>query len=195
MNLRSLVAVVLLAGVPPAAGAAEIVSAGVERTGERYEVDFAVILEGDRERVWEIITDYVRFAAVSPTVASSRVVSGRPGGDARVEVVLRPCVLVIFCKTIKKTSDADIDSEAFRLEYVAVPGLSDFHAARETITLHDETRNDSPRVRFVYAAVLEPKFFVPPFVGPWLIRRAITQDLETSSRRVEDMVQQKAAGD
>lgn len=188
MNLRCLAVFCTVFCVSQAAGAARILHASVQRLDDGYRIDAAVLLEGELSRVERIITDYGRFARLSPSVVRSRILSGRSGVDARVEVVLRPCVLVIFCKTITKVTDVHVDRTGRRMRYITIPGLSDFSAGMETVTLSDQSAAGSARVRFVYSAVLAPKFFVPPFVGPWLIRRQIIEDLKTSGGRVERLV-------
>lgn len=184
-KLRILTLLCVLAGAAPPAAAYHVVNAEVTQSEDRYTVDFVVILEAEPDRFWEIVTDYARFADFSPSVVASRIVRGAPGRDARVEITLRPCVLVVFCRTLTKVSDVRVDAGARRIEYRIVPASSDFRMARETVVLADASTDAGPRVRFAYTAVLSPKFFVPPFVGPWLIRRAVIEDLEAGSRRVE----------
>lgn len=192
LKIRHLVAAVcVLAGAAPGAHAAEILDAVVDVEENRYEVRFAVILNGEVDRLKRIITDHETLTALSPTVVQSRVLTGRSGGEARIEVTLRPCVLLVFCKTIRKVSDVRVDAGGSRVQYRIVPALSDFDRGSETITLEHEPAGNGPRVRFVYSAVLEPKFFVPPVVGPWLIRRQIIEDLRTSSRRAQEILQDK----
>lgn len=191
MRTRLLAAACLAIGLVSTAGAADITSARVEREDDRYHVEFVVSMRGEAGRLRRIITDYAHLHELSPTIVASRVLSGRSGGDARVEVIMRPCVLIVFCRTITKVSDSRVEPGRNRLEYVTVPELSDFHEGRETITMMPESTSDSPRVRFRYSAVLRPDFFVPPFVGPWLIRRAILDDLEATSRRVERLLRRE----
>lgn len=181
-----------MAGLATIAGAAEVLSARVDRDEGRYHIEFAVIIDGEPDRLQRIVTDYANLDRLSPTVVSSRLLSGRAGEDAKVEVILRPCVLVFFCKTITKVSDAHVEPDTGRVRYVAVPGLSDFQEGRETITMTPEKSDGAARVRFSYSAVLMPDFYVPRFAGAWLIRRAIVNDLETASRRVERMLQQES---
>jgi len=190
LKIRFLAAACFLIGWAASADAAEIVTARVEQTGDRYRVDFVVLIDGRAERLRRIVTDYTRLHELSPAVVSSRLLSGRGGGDARIEVVLRPCVLIVFCKTITKVSDSYVEADASRVRYVSVPGLSDFREGRETISMIQVSADGGPRVRFRYNAVLIPGFYVPPLVGPWLIRRAIIKDLETTSRRVERLLRE-----
>ncbi len=172
------------------AGAAEVVTARVDRAQDRYHVDFEVVIDGTVDRVLAIVADHAGLDELSPSVVSSRLLTGRSGSDSRIEVVLRPCVLIVFCKTITKVSDVQIEPDATRIRYDAVPGLGDFHEARETITLMQTTMDGAPRVRFTYSAVLDPAFYVPPLAGTWVIRRAIIRDLEDTTRRVERMIRQ-----
>lgn len=195
LDIRRLAVYCALITFSPASSALQIIHADVTLAEDNYDVNFAIILKGDFERLKRIVTDYPNFSSVSPTITSSRVISGRSGQAARIELVLRPCVFVIFCKTITKVSDTLIDDAGARVRFIAVPELSDFDQARETVTLVDEPGSKVPSVRFVYSAVLKPKFFVPPFIGPWLIRRYIVNDLKSTSARVEQILQQGTASD
>lgn len=186
--MRFAAAACILFGFAPAAGAAEIVDANVDRVEDRYHVEFVVMIEGKADRVHGIVTDYAHLDELSPTVVESRLLSGRRGENARIEVILRPCVLMVFCKTITKVSDAQVGPDMRRVRYVAVPGLGDFEEGLETITMTQKSIDGTPMVRFSYSAVLKPGFLIPPFIGPWFVRRAIVNDLEATSRQVERML-------
>lgn len=188
MTTRILAAACIWTGFIAIAGAAEIIEARVDRIEDRYHVDFVVMIDGDAEHLRRLITDYANLEALSPSVVGSRLLSGRSGGDARIELTLRPCVLIVFCKSITKVSDSHVERRSRQVRYVTVPGLSDFQEGRETITMTQAQTEGAQHVRFAYAAVLKPDFYVPPFVGPWLIRRAIINDLEATSRRVEQLL-------
>lgn len=182
-------AVCVLVGVASAAAAAEVISARVDRVEDRYHVDFVVNIDGTADRLRELVTNFANLDELSPTVVSSRLISGRAGQGARVEVKLRPCVMVVLCKTITKVSDARVEPDTGRVQFVMVPGLGDFREGRETITMIQAAGEDTRLVRFSYAAELYPDFYIPPVVGTWLIRRAIIKDLEATSRRVERLMQ------
>jgi hypothetical protein len=188
LKIRILAAACLLLGPLPVAGAAELVSARVEIVDSRYHIDFVVLIDGSAERLRAIMTNHEQLADLSPSIESSRLLSGSNGGNARIEMALRPCVLIILCKTITKVSDAYVEPAENRVRYVAVPELSDFREARETITMTQAQSSGTPRVRFSYGAVLQPAFNMPPVVGPWLIRRQIIRDLEDTAKRVERMM-------
>lgn len=179
------IVVCLWVGLVAGAGAAQVESAKVERDGAYYHVDFAVTLEGRVDRLRRLLTDYERLQELSTTMVESRLLRGRSGADARIEVVLRPCVLIVFCKTLTKVSDSTVEAGGERIRYDAVPGRGDFETASESIVMKQLSRAGAPAIHLRYTAVLRPAFSVPAFVGPWLIRRAILSDLEETSRRVE----------
>lgn len=196
MIARSAIVVGVLLGLAGPAGAARILDARVIFEDDQYEVRFAVVLDGERARLRQVLTDYPGMSRLSPTMRRSRVIHA--AGDhrpARIELTFRPCVLVIFCKTLTKVSNVHIDDEGNRMRFVAVPELSDFHEAREAIALADVSAGDAARVRFTYSAVLKPKFNIPPLVGPWLIKQRILGDLEATARNVERLLHDEATDD
>lgn len=179
-----------LALSPSVSPAAETVYAAVEREGDAYLVEFRVRLDAPADRVRAITADYERFPALSPTILESEVLERRGDGSLRIRVVLRPCVLV-FCKRITKVSDAE-RMKGGEIRYVADSRASDFYAAIEWLWVQpDEPRpaggslppRETTLVR--YRAHLMPRFFVPPVIGPWLVRRQILQELAVVSERLE----------
>lgn len=163
----------------PSAWAAQIVSANVTKNGRVFDVDFVVLIEAPRDRILAIVTDYARLSELSPTVVDSRMISGSRGGRARVEVILRPCVWVVICRTLRKVTDASVSADGVVHDTVAA--ISDFDHARETLAIFAHGSGS----RVVYRGSLAPKFFVPPLIGTWLIRNEILRDLRVTSRRVE----------
>lgn len=196
MIVRSAIVVGVLLGLAGPASAARILDAGVTFDDGQYEVRFVVVLDGERARLRQVLTDYPGMSKLSPTMTRSRVIHGAGAGRAaRIELTFRPCVLLVFCKTLTKVSNVHIEDEGNMMTFVAVPELSHFHEAREAIALADVSVGDTARVRFTYSAVLRPKFNIPSLVGPWLIKRRILGDLEATTRNVERLMRGAAAVD
>ena len=160
---------------------AQVLTASVRYQDPGYRIDFAVLLKARPQQVHRIITDHANLHRLSPTVLRSTVLGVDDAGTARVELILYPCVWVIFCKTLRKVTDAAVSAAG--VEHVTVAELSDFETAHERLTV--VAAEDHRYSRVVYAATLVPKFYVPPLIGPWVIRRQILADLETTADRVE----------
>lgn len=165
--------------------AAEIISAEVRYQEPVYTVSFEAVLDVHHEQVRRLVTDYENLIDLSPTVVHSEVIGSTPDGHSRVKLVLRPCFLLVLCKRITKVTDAFV-SEHGDVIHVTVPAVSDFHQAREQLSITPDAL-DTERTRVRYRAFLVPKFRAPPLIGPWIIRRQIIKELTVTARRMESL--------
>ncbi|MBT8106701.1 MAG: hypothetical protein KJP17_00595 [Gammaproteobacteria bacterium] len=125
---------------------------------------------------------------------SSAIVEARdlaPGADGRpgFYVKNRGCVL-FFCKTLVRQGSLELEPNSV-LRAFADPQYSDFEFSNETWTFAEE--DGGTRVR--YELHMDPKFWVPPAIGPYLIKRKFTKDGLRALERIEDMAQQYARGE
>ncbi len=167
--------------------ATDIISTEVRYQKPAYTVSFKALLEARIEHVRRLVTDYENLVDLSPTIIHSEVISSTPNGRSRVKLVLRPCFLIIVCKRITKVTDSSV-SDRGDVIHVTVPALSDFHHAREQLSITADA-NDSERTWISYRAHMVPKFRAPPIIGPWIIRRQIIEELTFTARRVESLAQ------
>ncbi len=167
--------------------AADILSAVVRYQAPAYTVSFEAVLDAHHKHVRRLVTDYENLIDLSPTVVHSDVISSTPDGHSRVKLVLRPCFLIVLCKRIIKVTDSSVSGHGDVI-HVTVPAVSDFHQAREQLSITPDA-NDTERTRVSYRGYLVPKFSVPPIIGPWIIRRQIINELTVTARRVESLAQ------
>ncbi|MDJ0956093.1 MAG: hypothetical protein QNI91_04520 [Arenicellales bacterium] len=169
--------------------AAETIEVQVEQEDGAYHIYFEIVLDAPITRVETILSDYENFDELSPGIVNSEILSGLPGGSATVDITLRPCVWIL-CKTMRKVTNANINAYG-AIVYNTIPESSDFKFGKETVIIK---RGKTPgQTRVTYNAKLVPKFFVPPLLGSWLIRKHIQQNLEVSNLRVEKLARQQAA--
>ena len=71
------------------------------------------------------------------------------------------------------------------------PERSDFEYGLETWRLMDS--GQGTRVRYTHE--LKTRFWVPPLIGVWAIRRELKADALKAGQRIEQMALRKAAGD
>ena len=169
--------------------AAETVEVQVEQEDGAYHIYFEILLDAPKPRVETILSDYENFDELSPGIVSSEILSGLPGDAATVDITLRPCVWIL-CKKMRKVTNANINAYG-AIVYTTIPESSDFKFGKEHVIIK---RGKTPgQTRVTYNAKLIPKFFVPPLLGSWLIRKHILQNLEVSNPRVEKLARQQAA--
>jgi hypothetical protein len=174
---RSLAALLLM-GVSLATDAYDIDTLNVSHDDGRYTVNFSVRLAASPEKVRALSTDYERLAQLSDLVAESRVLAVN-GNVTRLKLVLRACVL-FFCKSVSRVEDVVAEPNG-DITTRALPEQSDFRVATERWRIQPEGNG----TRFLYQAHLEPDFFIPPFVGPYIMRRVLERELRESAVRFE----------
>lgn len=180
-------AALLAAGLSAPLPAATIVSTEVTNHGQRYYVTYEALLNADAERVRAVITDYEQYHRLSAVVAESRVLDRHAAGVLRIRLLLKPCIW-IFCVSMPKVSDV-FNADNGEIVYVGVPEHSRFRSTHEHIRIIP----DDGRTRVRYEADLVPAFYVPPFLGPLVVKRRIQQELEVVANKVEALATENVA--
>ena len=145
----------------------------------RYTVSFEVLLDAPRDRVWQIMTDYERLPRVSKIITESRILKQEDTHRHRVGVTLEACVL-IFCKTVKRVVDIEARPQT-EIIVTDDPAFSNFSYAVERWRVGAE---DS-RTRLNYTAELVPDFFIPPLIGPPVVKYFLRREIRLTALEVE----------
>ena len=187
MNARAAVSLWAAAslGCAASADAAEVLATEVTHIEDRYAVNFDVRLAAPPERLKRYLTDYANYASYFDSIRESRVLGRTRDGALRVHLRLYSCVL-FFCRSatvVKDVTERPDGTITARIE----PDLSDFREATE----HWRIVPDRGQTRLLYQAQLVPKFYVPPLVGPWLLKRHIRRTLEYSAVKLETLANEK----
>ena len=180
-NARRHSAVLLATGLlfPVLAAPANILRTEAGHDDGRYTVSFEVVLDAARDKVWQIMTDYDRLTRVSKVIVESRILKKEDENRHRVGVTLHACVL-IFCKTMKKV----VDIQAWPRNDIIVigdPTLSDFSYSVERWRVVAE----GAKTRLYYSAEMVPDFFIPPLIGPWLMKSFLQKEIQATAIQVE----------
>jgi len=179
--LRRLAATILLFSASYGE-AAQIVEVQVEQADGAYHIYFEILVNAPRDRVQDVLSDYEALHEMSPGIISSQLLSGEAGGDAKIDIRLKPCVWVL-CRKMRKVSTVTINAYG-GIVYKTVPELSDFKGGKEQVIV--KASQTPGQTRVTYNASLVPDFFVPPLIGSWLIRKHVIKNLDVSSRRLEE---------
>lgn len=158
----------------------EIETLDVTHDDGHYTANFSVWLAVPAGKVRALATDYEHLAQLSDLVAESRVLS-ISGNTTRLKLVLRACLL-FFCKSVSRVEDVVAEANG-DITTRALPEQSDFRVATERWRILPEGSG----TRFVYQAEMEPDFFIPPIVGPFVMRRVMERELRESAVRFEQL--------
>ncbi len=145
----------------------------------RYTVSFEVVLDAPRDKVWQIMTDYERLPRVSKIIVETRVLKQEDANRHRVGVTLQACVL-IFCKTVKRMVDIEARPQT-EILVSEVPDQSDFREGTERW----QVTTESPKTRLKYTAEIVPNFFIPPLIGPVVVKYFLRREIRLTALEVE----------
>lgn len=153
----------------------------------RYGVDLTVALEATASAAYAVMTDYPNLVAINPAVVSATPLAGAPAGATRLATHVRVCV-AWFCRDLHQVQDmraAPTASGGGQLQATVLPDRSDlrFGEARWTIWPCEA----GACLRFV--TTIEPDFWVPPLIGPWIIKRKLREEAIQTAQGIETAAQ------
>ena len=171
----------VLAGIWFPANAAEILSVSVEKEKGIYYVESEVWIDADLKPVFEVFADWDIAEEFSSFIVESRDLAPDDNGDVGFYISNRGCIL-FFCKSVVRTGM--VESEPMMvLRAIANPEESDFHISEETWTFRVEREGTV----VLYQNKMKPKFWIPPGIGTWMMRRKLQNDGGDAMNRIEEI--------
>jgi len=169
------------------AAAAQLDSVTVTNGDAGLRIEFDAVVDAPERRVFEVLSDYARFGRMNPAIVSMSVAPSPDGQGARVRSVLKSCVW-FFCRKVVTLEDVT-EPDARTIVARIVPGLGDFESGSSLWRLTAE----GARTRLHYESTRVASFWIPPLIGPWMIKRTLREQLEFSLRALERLAEQKSS--
>lgn len=175
----------LAALLPAMVFAGSLESLSVEREGKRYSVSMVATLETTPAEAWAVLADPDALPKLNDAIYQIDY-SDSPDELAthRAASVIRLCVL-FFCKHLNQTQD--LYHQPNHLRAAVVPELSDFHYGYGDWKIADK----DGLAQLTFTAALEPKFWIPPLIGPWVIRRKIAAEAHVTIETMERLAHEQ----
>lgn len=173
--------VVVPAVVVLGAGAAELHSLDVSRDRGRYELVAETHLEARPEDIFAVLVDYEDggFGRISSVYKQSDYLDPAPDGTPIVYTRMEGCILG-FCRSMERVERLEADAPHY-IRTVALPELSDFEYATSEWSL--DPVDDGTAV--TYKLVIDPDFWVPPLIGPLILKHQLKAGGERAIYRIE----------
>jgi hypothetical protein len=165
--------------------AAQIDAITVTHRDDGFKIVFDAVVDAPAQQVYGVLADYARLGKLSPVITAISVDAAPTGRGERVRSVIKACVW-FFCRQIVQVEDVT-EPDANTIVAHIVPGAGDF----ESGSCFWRVTNEGPRTRLHYEATRVAAFWVPPLIGPWVIRRTVREQLETSIVVLERLANQK----
>lgn len=180
--MRAVFCVILLvsAGAQFAA-AAEMRSVDVEYEDGRYTMVSIAWFDAGLDETFDVFSKWDYSTQFSSVVVEARDLEPDPSGRPGYFVRNRGCIL-FFCKSMVRQGYVEARHN-HDLRAVAIPQSSDFQVFEESWEFAEE--RGGTRVR--YKLLMKPDFWVPPAIGPYLIKRKLKNDGGEALNRIEDI--------
>ena len=173
--------------LPALLAAAELREIAVDHDGEVYSVDSVVWFDAPPDAVYAVFADWDLSTQFSSAIVAAHDIEALEDGGPGFYVKNRGCFL-FFCRTVERQG-AVAATPGTRLEAIADPGLSDFSLSDERWTF--ESSRGGTLVN--YSLRMTPSFWVPPLIGPYVIKRKLREDGAEALDRIEAIAQARAA--
>jgi len=171
-----------------AASAAEMRSVDVGYEDSRYTLQSEVWFDAPLEAVYAVFSHWDLSTQFSSAIVKSNDLAPDAQGRPQFFVRNRGCLL-FFCRTFDR--QGYVESQPFEvLRAIANPETSDFVVSQESWTFTPENGGTA----VVYDMLMQPKFWVPPGIGPYIIKRKLKNDGGDAVDRVEAIAQRMAQG-
>ena len=181
--LPLLVACAAFASLPHGGAAADLRQISVERVEGRYHLSSEAWFAAAPADMYRVLTDYDLFELFSSAFVETRNMHQDEQGRPRFFTRMQGCIL-LFCKTVIREGYLLLKPQV-EIVAVALPEASDFRYSRERWRFKAEGQGTLLRYDFE----MEPAFWVPPVIGPFIIKRTLRADGAEAIDRIEAVAQ------
>jgi ribosome-associated toxin RatA of RatAB toxin-antitoxin module len=175
-NVLLSVTLISLSGI---ACSAELRDVVVEREDNHYELRSEALFDVSPESLYDVLSNYDLFTKFTSAIVESRNVEADEEGRPRFYSRMEGCVM-LWCKSFIRNGHLLLKPKT---EIIAIsnPDESDFTLSKERWELVPEGEGTV----LIYEFEMEPDFWVPPVIGPYLIMRALRAGAERAINRIE----------
>ncbi len=162
--------------------AADTERAEISFEGRTYQYTFIARLKGDSKAVHAVVTDFEHMKRINDDIVESRVLNRYENGEIKRLLKLRHCILV-FC---------------FDMDFVErvreSPGHITTTIVPEESTFSDGTASwqiealDKDHTRISVSARQTPRFWIPPVLGPIILKRVFMSEVAETCANIERIV-------
>jgi len=164
--------------------AGELLDAHVNYEDDHYLVHMDMRVKGKRDAIYAIITDFDNITAVNDTIVYSKLLESK-GKQHRVHFESEGCIW-IFCRRVKQVVTVSEMANGYILSIVD-PAESDVKYGRTLWHIIDEGK----MTRIKYDADFVPDFWVPPIIGPMIIKQRMLIEGQKTINGIESLANRK----
>jgi hypothetical protein len=173
-------------GAGALAAAAAIDDLEVTRNRGLYSLEANARLDATPESIYAVLTDFDdnAYSRISRAYKESRYLEPEVDGTPVVYTRLEGCALW-HCMSLERTERLET-AAPYWIKSTVLPESSNFkHSVSEWML-----ERDGDGTKMVYTLEMEPDFFVPPVIGPWYLKRTLSQGGLRAVTRIERLARE-----
>jgi hypothetical protein len=162
------------------AAASDVKQAGIHFVGNTYLYQFTIEVQAPLQAVREVITDYDNLDRVNDEIIQSEVLERYDRHRLRRRIWLKHCLLV-FCFDLYFVEDVE-DLDDGLITATIVPARSNFRRGYSNWRIEAVS---AVTTRISVEAEQEPEFWIPPVIGPFIVKRSFMQEVRETGINIE----------
>lgn len=163
--------------------AAELRSVAIDRVDGHYKLTSRVWFDANIDALYAVLVDYDFATAFSSFIVESRNLEADANGQRGFYIRNQGCVW-FFCASFERTGRVETEALTF-IRSTADPEASDFRFSLEEWRF--EVDGDGTLVAYDFE--FEPKFWIPPLIGPYVLQKKLETDSVRAIHRIEAIAQ------
>ena len=163
----------------------------VSRNQDRYQVVADTYLHASPEAIYKVLLDFDgdRYQRISEIYKESSYLPPDSDGTPLVYTRVEGC-LMRYCRSMRRVERLEVVTPQF-IRSRTIPERSDF---KYSLSEWSFTAEDGG-TRVTYKMEMEPNFWLPPFVGPWFLKRTLLKGAPAAIEQIELLAQQEQAAE
>lgn len=167
--------------------AAEFERAEIGFEGSTYHYTFIARLAAPAAQVRAVVTDFDGMGRINDNIREARVLARYDDGSLKRVLKLRQCVLLIcfnmnFVERVRALPRG--------VEALMLPAESSFRDGTSAWTIE---ALDAAHARVTVTARQTPRFWIPPLLGPAILKRVFLEEVTESCANIERLALAAAA--
>lgn len=175
------VALLFMTGFADVIQAKEITQLKIEHVDGRFIIHANILIAAPLSRVRAVLTDFENLSNLNPNIKTVNILDNGDADQIRMQVQSRTCIL-FFCLDYQWVQETQVLASDDIITYFD-PDFSDFHKGWVRYRLLAEGNH----TRLVTDADLVPSFWIPPLLGPALIKKTLQQESIAIALRIEEL--------
>lgn len=185
---RGLLTGLLLSSLLFSLQAGEVQHASVKFKNGDYSIDISVKINGDKDTIYKIATDYKKLndLIIKVSLVNQPDKDGKP--VVRRRMVTRTCVMS-FCFNAILIEDL-WEPDSGIIKSVFISEQSDFSYGE---AIWHVLRIDDTHTMITFNSTFKPNFWIPPLIGPLFIKRMMLNETKITINNIEKIAASEKA--